>query len=90
MGRRRRQLFAGQQLSSRGTPRRCGRKLVESGVSQERILISADGNGAPPKEERGKGQPHTADYMPLSALRPPTEMEFLLFSYEDAIDNSIS
>jgi beta-aspartyl-dipeptidase (metallo-type) len=43
-------------------------KLIEGGVPSKQILISSDGNGAPPKEERGEGQPRTANYMPLSAL----------------------
>ena len=32
------------------------------------ILLSSDGNGAPPKEEQREGQPATANYMPVAAL----------------------
>ena len=42
--------------------------LVESGVPIERILISSDGNGAPPKEEKGENKPRRANYMPVSRL----------------------
>ena len=34
----------------------------------DRILLSSDGNGAPPKEERREGQPKVANYMPVGAL----------------------
>jgi beta-aspartyl-dipeptidase (metallo-type) len=51
----------------------------------DRILLSSDGNGAPPKEEQREGQPAVANYMPVAALHatwrrliveeglPPTE-----------------
>jgi beta-aspartyl-dipeptidase (metallo-type) len=42
--------------------------LREAGVPLERILVSSDGNGAPPKEEKGEAQPAGANYMPVSAL----------------------
>ena len=32
------------------------------------ILLSSDGNGAPPKEEQREGQPAVANYMPVGAL----------------------
>ena len=44
-------------------------RLLEGGVPLARILLSSDGNGAPPKEEQREGQPAVANYMPLSALR---------------------
>jgi len=43
-------------------------RLRDAGVPLERILVSSDGNGAPPKEERGEGRPKVANYMPLGAL----------------------
>jgi len=42
--------------------------LVAAGVELKNILVSSDGNGAPPKEERGEGRPRVANYMPMSAL----------------------
>jgi beta-aspartyl-dipeptidase (metallo-type) len=42
--------------------------LLEAGVPLGHILLSSDGNGAPPKEEQREGQPAVANYMPLSAL----------------------
>jgi len=42
--------------------------LLRGGVPMERILVSSDGNGAPPKEERGEGRPKVANYMPMGAL----------------------
>ena len=60
-------------------------RLLEAGVPLERVLLSSDGNGAPPKEEQREGQPAVANYMPLGALHatgrrliveeglPPTE-----------------
>ncbi|MBO0752045.1 MAG: amidohydrolase family protein, partial [Bradyrhizobiaceae bacterium] len=39
-----------------------------AGVAAGRILMSSDGNGAPPKEEKGENKPRVANYMPLSAL----------------------
>ena len=42
--------------------------LLEAGVPLTRILLSSDGNGAPPKEERREGQPAVANYMPVGAL----------------------
>ena len=43
-------------------------RLLEAGVALERILLSSDGNGAPPKEEKREGQPAVANYMPVGAL----------------------
>ena len=43
-------------------------RLLEAGVPREKILLSSDGNGAPPKEEQREGQPAAANYMPVSAL----------------------
>jgi len=42
--------------------------LRASGVPLQSILVSSDGNGAPPKEERGEGRPRVANYMPMSGL----------------------
>jgi beta-aspartyl-dipeptidase (metallo-type) len=42
--------------------------LLEAGVPLEKILLSSDGNGAPPKEEQREGQPAVANYMPVGAL----------------------
>jgi beta-aspartyl-dipeptidase (metallo-type) len=54
---------------SRATPpaKAIGR-LREADVPLAQILLSSDGNGAPPKEEQREGQPAVANYMPLSAL----------------------
>lgn len=43
-------------------------RLLEAGVPLAQILLSSDGNGAPPKEERREGQPAVANYMPVGAL----------------------
>jgi beta-aspartyl-dipeptidase (metallo-type) len=43
-------------------------RLLEAGVPLTQILLSSDGNGAPPKEEQREGQPAVANYMPVSAL----------------------
>jgi len=43
-------------------------RLVEAGVSPEHVLISSDGNGAPPKEEKGENKPRVANYMPMRNL----------------------
>jgi beta-aspartyl-dipeptidase (metallo-type) len=43
-------------------------RLLEAGVPQGQILLSSDGNGAPPKEEKREGQPTRANYMPVGAL----------------------
>jgi beta-aspartyl-dipeptidase (metallo-type) len=43
-------------------------RLLEAGVALDRILLSSDGNGAPPKEEKREGQPAVANYMPVGAL----------------------
>ena len=54
---------------SRATPpARAISQLLEAGVPLERILLSSDGNGAPPKEEQREGQPAVANYMPVGAL----------------------
>jgi beta-aspartyl-dipeptidase (metallo-type) len=55
---------------SRATPpARAISQLLEAGVPLERILLSSDGNGAPPKEEKREGQPAVANYMPVGALQ---------------------
>ena len=41
---------------------------LEAGVPLARILMSSDGNGAPPKEEKGENKPRVANYMPVGAL----------------------
>jgi beta-aspartyl-dipeptidase (metallo-type) len=43
-------------------------RLLEAGVPRGLILLSSDGNGAPPKEEKREGQPARANYMPVGAL----------------------
>ena len=54
---------------SRATPpAKAIMRLREAGVPLAHILLSSDGNGAPPKEEQREGQPAVANYMPLSAL----------------------
>jgi beta-aspartyl-dipeptidase (metallo-type) len=54
---------------SRATPpAKAITRLLEAGVPLSRILLSSDGNGAPPKEERREGQPAVANYMPVGAL----------------------
>jgi beta-aspartyl-dipeptidase (metallo-type) len=54
---------------SRATPpARAISQLLEAGVALARILLSSDGNGAPPKEEQREGQPAVANYMPVGAL----------------------
>jgi beta-aspartyl-dipeptidase (metallo-type) len=54
---------------SRATPpAQAVRRLLEAGVPLAQILLSSDGNGAPPKEEQREGQPAVANYMPVGAL----------------------
>ncbi len=43
-------------------------RLLAAGVPLAKILLSSDGNGAPPKEEKQEGQPVVANYMPVGAL----------------------
>ena len=43
-------------------------QLLEAGVPAAQILVSSDGNGAPPKEEKGEATPTRANYMPVSSL----------------------
>lgn len=43
-------------------------ELREQGVPLDQILLSSDGNGAPPKEEKGENKPRVANYMPVRAL----------------------
>ena len=50
------------------SPTRGVRRLLEGGVPANRILLSTDGNGAPPREESREGQPARASYMPVGAL----------------------
>ncbi|OZI31160.1 beta-aspartyl-peptidase [Bordetella genomosp. 10] len=49
-------------------PHKAYSKLRREGVPNERILMSSDGNGAPPKEEKGENKPKVANYMPMRAL----------------------
>ncbi|GAA4327891.1 beta-aspartyl-peptidase [Pigmentiphaga soli] len=49
-------------------PSEAYRRLLEAGVGADRILISSDGNGAPPKEEKGENKPRVANYMPMRNL----------------------
>ena len=54
---------------SRATlPSKAYTRLLESGVPLAQILMSSDGNGAPPKEEKGENKPRVANYMPVGAL----------------------
>jgi beta-aspartyl-dipeptidase (metallo-type) len=54
---------------SRATPpAKAIMRLREAGVPLAQILLSSDGNGAPPKEEQREGQPAVANYMPVGAL----------------------
>ncbi len=54
---------------SRATPpAKAVTRLLEAGVPLAQILLSSDGNGAPPKEEQREGQPAVANYMPVGAL----------------------
>ena len=54
---------------SRATPpAKAIARLREAGVPLAHILLSSDGNGAPPKEEQREGQPAVANYMPVGAL----------------------
>lgn len=43
-------------------------RLIEGGVPIEQILISSDGNGAPPKEEKGEAVPTRANYGPVGSM----------------------
>lgn len=43
-------------------------RLMEHGIPIGQILLSSDGNGAPPKEEKGESRPARANYMPVSRL----------------------
>jgi beta-aspartyl-dipeptidase (metallo-type) len=49
-------------------PARAILQLLEADVPLELILLSSDGNGAPPTEEKREGQPAVANYMPVGAL----------------------
>lgn len=49
-------------------PHKAYSTLREQGVAADRILMSSDGNGAPPKEEKGENKPKVANYMPMRAL----------------------
>jgi beta-aspartyl-dipeptidase (metallo-type) len=54
---------------SRATPpAQAVTRLLEAGVPLAQVLLSSDGNGAPPKEEQREGQPAVANYMPVGAL----------------------
>ena len=54
---------------SRATPPSLAyRKLREAGLAANQILMSSDGNGAPPKEEKGENKPRVANYMPVRNL----------------------
>ncbi len=43
-------------------------RLIEAGVPMNKILISSDGNGAPPKEEKGEAVPTRANYGHVGSL----------------------
>lgn len=43
-------------------------QLLEAGVPLNKILISSDGNGAPPKEEKGEAVPTRANYGHVGSL----------------------
>jgi len=61
--------YAPSNNYSRATePAQAVLELLEAGVPLASILVSSDGNGAPPKEERGEGKPKVANYMPIGAL----------------------
>ncbi|CDX14612.1 putative isoaspartyl dipeptidase [Mesorhizobium sp. ORS 3324] len=49
-------------------PHKAYKRLRQAGVPAEQILMSSDGNGAPPKEETGENKPKVANYMPMRAL----------------------
>jgi beta-aspartyl-dipeptidase (metallo-type) len=49
-------------------PAKAIKHLLETCVPLAQILLSSDGNGAPPKEEQREGRPAVANYMPVSAL----------------------
>ena len=49
-------------------PSKAYSRLLSAGVPLSQILMSSDGNGAPPKEEQGENKPRTANYMPVRAL----------------------
>jgi beta-aspartyl-dipeptidase (metallo-type) len=54
---------------SRATPpSKAFSRLRGAGVALAQILMSSDGNGAPPKEEKGENKPRVANYMPVAAL----------------------
>lgn len=54
---------------SRATlPHKAFTAFIEEGISPDLITMSSDGNGAPPKEEKGEGKPRVANYMPVSSL----------------------
>jgi len=50
------------------TPSKAFTELREKGVPLDQILMSSDGNGAPPKEEKGENKPVVANYMLVRAL----------------------
>ena len=43
-------------------------RFVEAGIPLDQILISSDGNGAPPKEEKGEAVPRRANYGHVGSL----------------------
>jgi beta-aspartyl-dipeptidase (metallo-type) len=49
-------------------PAEAATRLIEGGVPVNQILISSDGNGAPPKEERGEAVPTRANYGHVGSL----------------------
>ena len=49
-------------------PSKAYTRLLQAGVPLAQILLSSDGNGAPPKEEKGENKPRVANYMPVGAL----------------------
>lgn len=49
-------------------PAKAVKSFLDQGVSEDLILMSSDGNGAPPKEEKGEAVPTKVNYMPLASL----------------------
>jgi beta-aspartyl-dipeptidase (metallo-type) len=63
-------------------------RMLDAGVPLASILVSSDGNGAPPKEEKGEGRPRTANYMPVSAM--PKLFRKLIHVHGMKVDDALS